>query len=89
MKRSRKLFNWIAGVIIALIIIVVIVVSTFDWNRLKPYLNDKVSQAIGRPFAINGDLSVARRRGISNCHRAASHRRGRWIWVPSVSTAAR
>ena len=41
-----------------LIALVVVVILTFDWNRIKPWLNDKVSQAIGRPFAINGDLMV-------------------------------
>ena len=59
MKRSRKVFSWIVGALLVLLVVVVIVIATFDWNRLKPYLNEKVSQALGRPFAINGDLSVA------------------------------
>ncbi|OOG45967.1 AsmA family protein [Rhodanobacter sp. C01] len=59
MKRSRKVMSWMVGTLLVLIVVVVIVIATFDWNRLKPYLNEKVSQAIGRPFAINGDLSVA------------------------------
>ncbi|HEY1588317.1 MAG TPA: AsmA family protein, partial [Rhodanobacter sp.] len=59
MKRSRKVLSWIICVLLVVIVVVVIVIATFDWNRLKPYLNEKVSQAIGRPFAINGDLSVA------------------------------
>ena len=59
MKHSRKVLSWIVGALLVLIVVVVIVIATFDWNRLKPYLNEKVSQAIGRPFAINGDLSVA------------------------------
>ena len=59
MKRSRKILSWIVGVLLVLMVVMVIVIATFDWNRLKPYLNEKVSQAIGRPFAINGDLSVA------------------------------
>jgi len=59
MKRSRKVLSWIVGALLVLLVVVVIVIATFDWNRLKPYLNEKVSQALGRPFAINGDLSVA------------------------------
>ncbi|OOG38378.1 AsmA family protein [Rhodanobacter sp. C05] len=59
MKRSRKVLSRIVGALLVLIVVVVIVIATFDWNRLKPYLNEKVSHAIGRPFAINGDLSVA------------------------------
>ena len=56
MRTSGKLA---LGLIITPVVIVaaaVIFVLTFDWNRAKPYLNDRVSQAIGRPFAINGDL---------------------------------
>ncbi|OOG61660.1 hypothetical protein B0E46_17095 [Rhodanobacter sp. B04] len=59
MKRSRKALSWIVGTALMLIFVGVIVTATFDWNRLKPYLDEKVSQAIGRPFAIHGDLSVA------------------------------
>ncbi len=58
MKRSRKVPSWIAGSLLGLLIVLVIVIATFDWNRMKPFINDKVSQAIGRPFAINGDLTV-------------------------------
>ena len=62
MKRSRKVLLWIVGVLVALLAIAVVMIATFDWNRLKPTVNDKVSQAIGRPFAIQGDLSMAWRR---------------------------
>jgi uncharacterized protein involved in outer membrane biogenesis len=31
---------------------------TFDANRLRPMANEKVSQAIGRPFAIAGNLKL-------------------------------
>jgi uncharacterized protein involved in outer membrane biogenesis len=58
MTRSRKIVAWIVGVLLALIVVLAIVIALFDWNRLKPFINDKVSQAIGRPFAINGDLTV-------------------------------
>ncbi len=58
MKRSRKIAGWIAGVLLTLIVVLLIVIATFDWNRMKPFISDKVSRAIGRPFAINGDLSV-------------------------------
>jgi uncharacterized protein involved in outer membrane biogenesis len=62
MKRGRKLLSWIVGVLALLIVVAVIVIATFDWNRAKPFINDKVSQAIGRPFEIQGDLSVHWRR---------------------------
>ena len=59
MKRSHKVLSWIVGTLLALVVVLAIIVATFDWNRLKPYLDEKVSQAIGRPFVINGGLSVA------------------------------
>ncbi len=36
----------------------VIVFLTFDWNRARPWVDDKVSQAIGRQFHITGDLKL-------------------------------
>ncbi|MGH8159004.1 MAG: AsmA family protein [Rhodanobacter sp.] len=59
MKRSRKILSWVVAALLVLMVVVAVVIATFDWDRLKPYLNEKVSQAIGRPFAINGDLGVA------------------------------
>ncbi len=47
-----------AGVLVALIILLVIIIATFDWNRLKPTINEKVSTELHRPFAIRGDLGV-------------------------------
>jgi uncharacterized protein involved in outer membrane biogenesis len=56
--RTAKILLWIAGVLVALPVIAVIVIATFDWNRVKPWLDAKVSDAIDRPFAINGNLAV-------------------------------
>ncbi|TDF67631.1 AsmA family protein [Cupriavidus sp. L7L] len=63
MPVRRKVVLWSVLTPIALIALLVILFLTFDWNRVKPWLNDKVSEAIGRPFAINGDLTVTWRRG--------------------------
>ncbi|WP_354683947.1 AsmA family protein [Cupriavidus necator] len=63
MPVRRKVVLWSVLTPIALIALLVILILTFDWNRLKPWLNDRVSEAIGRPFAINGDLTVTWRRG--------------------------
>ncbi|HEV2623314.1 MAG TPA: AsmA family protein [Frateuria sp.] len=62
MTHRFKLGHWIAGVLAGLTVLLVIAVALFDWNRLKPFIDDKMSQAIGRPFAIRGDLSLAWRR---------------------------
>ncbi len=58
MPVHRKVILWTVLTPILLIALLVILILTFDWNRVKPWLNERVSEAIGRPFAINGDLTV-------------------------------
>ncbi|WP_297836059.1 AsmA family protein [Pseudomonas sp.] len=58
MTRRRKIFNWTGIIIVVVLAVLAIVIVTFDWNRIKPILNEKVSEALHRPFAINGDLAV-------------------------------
>ncbi len=58
MPVRRKVILWTVFTPILLIALLVILILTFDWNRMKPWLNERVSEAIGRPFAINGDLTV-------------------------------
>ncbi len=58
MTRTRKIAIGIVGGIALLVAVLVVVVGTFDWNRAKPMINERASAALGRPFAINGDLSV-------------------------------
>nr|WP_024966411.1 AsmA family protein [Pantoea sp. IMH] len=59
MSRTGKIISWIIGIFLLLIAVVVIIIATFDWNRLKPTINQKVSTELNRPFAIRGDLGVA------------------------------
>jgi hypothetical protein len=81
MQRSRKVLSWIAGTLLVLLAVLLVAVATFDWNRMKPFIGDKVSQAIGRPFAINGELTVDWRRD----------RNGSWpgSWLPWPEFTAR
>ncbi len=58
MTRKTKIAVGIVGVLALLVAILVVVIATFDWNRAKPMINERVTAAIGRPFAIHGDLSV-------------------------------
>lgn len=58
MTRTKKIVTSVLALFVLLIVVLAIVIATFDWNRLKPTINEKVSDALGRPFAINGDLSV-------------------------------
>ncbi|WP_263261546.1 AsmA family protein [Pseudomonas sp. RIT-PI-S] len=59
MSRPLRITAWIAAIFAALILALVVFIATFDWNRVKPTLNEKVSAALHRPFAINGNLAVA------------------------------
>ena len=36
--------------LLVVLAVLVIVIVTFDWNRIKPTLNEKVSEALHRPF---------------------------------------
>jgi len=74
MTRPRKIVTWALAVLLALVAVLVIIIATFDWNRVKPTLNAKVSEALHRPFAINGNLAVQWRREPDE---------GGWrAWVP-------
>lgn len=58
MTRPVRILIWTFATLATLLAILVVVIATFDWNRVKPLLNEKVSQALHRPFAINGNLAV-------------------------------
>ena len=58
MTRTRKTLAWTGSVFVLLVAVLVVVLATFDWNRIKPTINTKVSEVLHRPFAINGDLAV-------------------------------
>ncbi|QND95002.1 putative assembly protein [Burkholderia cenocepacia] len=71
---------WIVGIVAVLIAAAGIFIFTFDWNRAKPWVNEQVSTALGRPFAINGDLRVGWRRPDGET--------GWRAWVPWPSFSA-
>jgi uncharacterized protein involved in outer membrane biogenesis len=58
LPRATKVVLGVIGVLVALPVIAIIILLTFDWNRARPWLDDKVSDAIDRPFAIRGNLAV-------------------------------
>lgn len=62
MTRTKKVVIGLGAVILLLVAALIIGIALFNWNYLKPTINMKVSEAIGRPFAINGDLTVQWRR---------------------------
>ncbi|MFZ4876743.1 AsmA family protein [Janthinobacterium sp. Mn2066] len=58
LSRRQKISLASAAVIFAIPVAAIAVLSHADWNRAKPWLNARVSEALGRPFAIEGDLSL-------------------------------
>lgn len=58
MTRTRKTLAWVVGIFFLLVAVLVVILATFDWNRIKPTINTKVSDILHRPFAINGNLAV-------------------------------
>ncbi|MGV2291555.1 AsmA family protein [Trinickia sp. YCB016] len=60
-----KIIAWLLAIVVVVIGATVIFAVTFDWNRARPWIDDKVTQAIGRPFAINGDLRIGWQRPAS------------------------
>ena len=58
MTRTRKTLAWVIGIFFLLVAVLVVILATFDWNRIKPTINTKVSDILHRPFAINGNLAV-------------------------------
>lgn len=47
------------GVLFALLMALVIAIASFDWNRARPWLAEKVAEATGRSVELRGDLSVS------------------------------
>ena len=66
MTRSTplKILGWSLAALAALLVLLIILVLTFDWNRARPYINEKVSESTGRTFVIAGDLRVKWKQGL-------------------------
>ena len=59
MKRILKTGGGIIATLLTIVAITLVILSTVDLNRAKPWIDEKVSAATGRSFAINGDLSLS------------------------------
>ncbi|RBH57872.1 MULTISPECIES: AsmA family protein [Pseudomonas] len=74
MTRTRKILAWTGASLVLLLAVLVAVIALFDWNRVKPPINAKVSAILHRPFAINGNLDLRWQREADE---------GGWrAWVP-------
>ena len=58
-SRRAKIALATAGLLVAVPATAIIVLLNADWNRAKPWLSARASEALGRPLTIEGDLSLA------------------------------
>lgn len=82
MPRYLKILIWSLSGVIAMLALCIVVVAQFDWNRTKPWLSARVSEATGRPFAMNGDLSIT-------WHRSDADKTTWHGWIPWPHVSAR
>ena len=57
----RPLLHWVLGLVAALLVATAAALAWLtwnDWNRSRGWVSEKVSQAIGRDFAIRGPLDL-------------------------------
>ncbi|MBC3778921.1 AsmA family protein [Pseudomonas sp. SWRI99] len=74
MTRTGKIFSWTFAIFALLLAALILIIVFFDWNRIKPTINAKVSEELHRAFAINGNLAVIWQR---------EPEQGGWrAWVP-------
>ena len=73
--RWGRIAAWTLGVIVLLAGALAAIATTFDWNRARPWIEQRVSQAIGRSMHIDGDLRL-------DWHRGQPGQRGWRAWVP-------
>lgn len=54
----KKIAFAVVTSLIVIPLIALVTILNFDWNLAKPWLNARTSEALGRPFAIKGDLTL-------------------------------
>ncbi len=56
MRKRYKILFVATALIVLLPMAIVIFIATFDWNRLRPWLQSSIGDASGRSVVIDGDL---------------------------------
>lgn len=59
MKKPLRITAVFLTVMLLIFTVTLVVLLNFNWNLARPWLNARTSEAIGRPFAIAGDLSLS------------------------------
>ena len=68
MKKPLRIVAVFSAVLILIPAAALVVLLNFNWNLAKPWLNARTSEALGRPFAIAGDLSLTWEKQVSVGH---------------------
>lgn len=84
-QRRTKLMLTVATVFVSLPIIAVTFLLNMDWNRVKPAINVRVSEALGRPFSINGNLSLVWQKQSADLHQKKAEWRDMIPWPHLVA----
>lgn len=58
MRRTVQWLAWSVAGVVGLVILLVLVVAVFDWNHLRPKVEQQASAALQRRVSIEGDLEV-------------------------------
>jgi uncharacterized protein involved in outer membrane biogenesis len=56
--RTHRKTKWAGIIVIGLLFAIVVALSLFDWNSLRPMLAREITAKTGRPAHIDGDLKV-------------------------------
>jgi uncharacterized protein involved in outer membrane biogenesis len=56
--RTHRKAKWAGTIALGLLLVIVIFLSLFNWNALRPMVAREITAATGRPAAIDGDLKV-------------------------------
>lgn len=59
LSRRAKVILGVVGTLVAVPAIALVILLNYDWNKARPWLNARTSEAIGRDFRIAGDLSLS------------------------------
>ncbi|MFZ6642417.1 AsmA family protein [Undibacterium sp. TC4M20W] len=82
MKSNNKILRislWLLSGIVVVFTVAVVILLNMDWNRAKPWLNERASEALGRPFSIRGNLALSWEKQLSGPETATGWR-GKIPW---------
>ena len=68
MKKLLRIAAVFLAVMMLISAVTLVVLLNFNWNLARPWLNARTSEALGRPFAISGDLSLSWKKQTSICY---------------------